>query len=446
MSLDSQSTVVTLHGEVATGAALSARCQLVVIEGPDMGRAVQLDEEERIVGSGADCDLVLQDQRVSRRHLAVRRQEHGFLVRDLESSNGTLYEGSSITEAMVPVGATLKLGRTFLRIQPQPDAVEVIPSQACRFGDLVGQSLAMRELFAVLELAAASDFTVLLEGETGTGKELAARAIHEASDRRKGPFVAIDCGSLPESLLESELFGHVRGAFTGATGERKGVFLRANRGTLFLDELDSVSLAVQARLLRVLEERRVRAVGADAERSLDTRVIAASRANLAALVAGGDFRPDLFYRLSVLRVPLPPLRNRREDLAMIAGEMLRLRGFSDHRVQGPNLDRLNAHQWPGNVRELRNVIDRAIAFSPRARTFEELRLGTPGREARPWTSRFPSVAISPSPRPRGWWSRPSSCGTCGICLPVPRGTSRPRPGPRGSIASTSRRSCGATGC
>jgi DNA-binding NtrC family response regulator len=365
------STVATVHSE-ALPHDRPARCQLVVVEGPDMGRACAIGAGA-VVGTGA-AELVLTDDRVSSRHLEVQPDGARFLVRDLGSTNGTFYEGSQLNEARLPPGATLKIGRTFVRIQPQPEALEVAPSQSRRFGELVAESLAMREVFAVMELASPSEATVLLEGETGTGKELAARAIHDASPRRRGPFVAIDCGALPESLLESELFGHVRGAFTGASTGRAGAFLRATGGTIFLDELGAISPAVQARLLRVVEERRVRPVGSDAERELDVRVIAASRLDLRAQVAEGAFRPDLYYRLSVVRVVLPPLRARREDLAPIVAELLRRRGLDAGPIAGPNLDKLMAHGWPGNVRELRNVVDRALALSPQARTFGQLRV------------------------------------------------------------------------
>jgi transcriptional regulator with GAF, ATPase, and Fis domain len=185
----------------------------------------------------------------------------------------------------------------------------------------------------------------------------------------------VDCGALPENLLESELFGHVRGAFTGALSERKGAFQRADGGTLFLDELGAVSPTVQSRLLRVLEARTVKPVGADQERGVDVRVLAATNKDLATRVASGDFRADLFYRLSVLCLELPPLRQRREDIPVIVSELLRRRGFDVSRLSGPNLERLQVHAWPGNVRELRNVIDRALALTPGARDFESLRLG-----------------------------------------------------------------------
>ena len=361
----------TSSDELLGGSA--TRCQLVVLEGPEMGRAVLLDEE-RSVGTGANVDLRLSDDTVSEVHLLVKPVGVGFLVRDPGSTNGTFFEGSRVTELEVKPGATLKVGKSFLRVQPQQRVLEVAPSQARRFGELVAESLAMREVFAVLELAAASEVTVLVQGETGTGKELVARAIHEASARRGKPFVAIDCGALPEGLLESELFGHVRGAFTGASASRAGAFARASGGTLFLDELGAVSPGGQARLLRVIEERKVKPVGSDDEKKIDVRLVAASRVDLSTRVAEGGFRPDLYFRLSVLTVGLPPLRQRREDIPAIVGELLRLRGFEATELTGPNLDLLRTHSWPGNVRELRNVIERGIALSPKARVFAELRL------------------------------------------------------------------------
>ncbi len=371
------SPVATIHSE-GRPAGKRGAAQLVVIEGPDAGRAARL-ERACVLGTDPASDLVLSDDRVSRRHLEVRPSEGRFALRDLGSRNGTFYEGSRVTEAIVGVGATLKLGRTFVRIAPLPEPVELPPSQSRRFGELVGESLALREVFAVLELAARSDVTVLLEGETGTGKELAARGLHDHGARRRGPFVAIDCAALPETLVESELFGHVRGAFTGARSARDGAFVRADGGTLFLDELDSIGPAVQARLLRAVEERAVRPVGSDAERRVDVRLVAASRSDLSALVAAGTFRADLFYRLSVVRVRIPPLRERREDVAPIAKELLVRRGMREPGpIGGANLDRLFAHDWPGNARELRNAIDRALALSPGAASFAELRVQISG--------------------------------------------------------------------
>jgi DNA-binding NtrC family response regulator len=362
----------TVYSDILDGGTGRLHCQLVVVDGPDRGRACRLGAAEVTVGTAAGCDLVLSDDRVSARHVAVRAVESRFAVRDLGSTNGTWYEGSRLTEVTLPAGSTLLAGKTALRVEPEAMPLDLPPSQARRFGELVGESLAMREVFAVLERVAASDATLLVEGETGTGKELVARAIHDASPRRRGPFVAVDCGALPEGLLESELFGHVRGAFTGAAAERAGMIVRADGGTLFLDELGRISPTVQARLLRVLEERLVRPLGGDHERAVDVRLVAASRDDLDAEVAAGRFRPDLLYRLAVVRVALPPLRTRREDISLLARELLRRRGLPDEAPSGPGLDRLIAHGWPGNVRELRNVLDRALALAPGARRFTDL--------------------------------------------------------------------------
>jgi len=362
----------TVYSDILDGGVGRLHCQVVVVDGPDRGRACRIAAAEIVIGTAAGCDLVLSDDRVSGRHLALRAVESRFAVRDLESTNGSWFEGSRITEVTVPAGSTLLAGKTALRIEPEAQPLDIPPSQARRFGELVGDSLAMREVFAVLERVAGSDATILVEGPTGTGKELVARAVHDASTRRRGPFVAVDCGALPENLLESELFGHVRGAFTGAATARNGMIVRADGGTLFLDELGRVSPTLQARLLRVLEERHVRPLGGDSERAVDVRVIAASRDDLDAEVAAGRFRPDLLYRLAVVRIALPPLRTRREDLPLLVRELLRRRGLADEAPAGPNLDRLIAHAWPGNVRELRNVLDRAIALAPGARRFTDL--------------------------------------------------------------------------
>ena len=361
----------TVYSEALDGAG-RFRCQLVVIDGADRGRACRLGDRDVTVGTDAGVDLRLSDDRVSGQHVAVRADRGRFAVRDLASTNGTWYEGSRVSEVQVGPGATVRVGRTTLRIEPEAEPLDVPPSQSRRFGELVGESLAMREVFAVLERVAGADVTVLVEGETGTGKELVARALHDASARRPRPFVAVDCGALPEALLDSELFGHVKGAFTGAAAPRAGLFVRADGGTLFLDELGRIPPSVQARLLRVLEERVVRPLGADRERPVDVRVVAASRDDLDAEVAAGRFRADLLYRLGVVRVRLPPLRARREDLPLLVAELLRRRGLDAARPSGPGMDRLHAHGWPGNVRELRNVIDRAVALAPGARSFADL--------------------------------------------------------------------------
>jgi DNA-binding NtrC family response regulator len=362
----------TVYSDILDGGTGRLRCQLVVVDGPDRGRACRLGESAAVVGTDAGANLVLSDDRVSARHVSVRVDGARFVVTDLNSTNGTWFEGSRITELAVPAGSTLLAGRSALRVEPEAQPLDLPPSQARRFGELVGESLAMREVFAVLERVAASDATILVEGETGTGKELVARAVHDASPRRRGPFIAVDCGALPEGLLESELFGHVRGAFTGAANARQGMLVRADGGTLFLDELGRISPTVQARLLRVLEERVVRPLGGDTERAIDVRIVAASRDDLDAEVAAGRFRADLMYRLAVVRIGLPPLRLRREDIPVLVRELVRRRGLADELPTGAGLERLVAHGWPGNVRELRNVIDRALALAPAAQRFADL--------------------------------------------------------------------------
>ena len=232
----------------------------------------------------------------------------------------------------------------------------------------------MNAVRAVIEQTAPSDATILIEGESGTGKELAARAVHEGSPRGDGPFVIVDCSAIPEALIDSHLFGHVRGAFTGAERDRRGAFVEASGGTLFLDEIGELPLAAQTRLLRALEARTVHPVGADRPVEVDTRVVAATHRDLAAMVADRTFRADLFYRLAVVRVTLPPLRDRREDLPALIAAFHAERGLAPGPIDGENLSRLTRHTWPGNVRELRNVLERAWALSPRGACFRDLRL------------------------------------------------------------------------
>jgi DNA-binding NtrC family response regulator len=237
---------------------------------------------------------------------------------------------------------------------------------------MVGDSVAMRRVFAVLERASSSSAPVLLLGESGTGKELAARAVHERSPRKNGPFVVFDCGAASETLIESELFGHKRGAFTGADADRPGAFARAHGGTLFLDEIGDLPIALQPKLLRLAEQGEVTPLGARASERYDVRLVAATHRDLWAEVARGAFRGDLYYRLAVVEVRLPPLRERAEDVPALARTFLESHGV---RVESPNLPafhRLAAYGWPGNVRELRNVLMRAVALAPANPRFEDL--------------------------------------------------------------------------
>jgi DNA-binding NtrC family response regulator len=267
----------------------------------------------------------------------------------------------------------VQFGATPIRIAAA-EAISLPPSERDHFGAMAGKSVAMRELFAVLEMAAPTDATVLIEGESGTGKELAARAIHEASSRAKQAFVVVDCSAITENLLDSHLFGHVRGAFTGADKDRRGAFVEATGGTLFLDELGELPLPAQAKLLRVLEAQTVQPVGADRPVQVDTRVVAATHRDLSRMVAAKEFRFDLFYRLAVVHVALPPLRDRLEDLPHLIATLYEARGAQTGPIDGENLERMRRHGWPGNVRELRNVLERAWALSGPNAKFRELRL------------------------------------------------------------------------
>ena len=336
-------------------------------------KPIALGARPLVVGAHASCDLVLGDPQVSRRHAELAIVPEGIRIKDLGSTNGTWWQGTKVGEVVVPSGATVKFGETPVRISAA-EAPMLPPSDRDHFGAMAGKSVAMRELFAVLEMAAPSDATVLIEGESGTGKELAARAIHDASGRAKGPFVVVDCSAIAENLVDSHLFGHVRGAFTGADRERKGAFVEASGGTLVLDELGELPLAAQSKLLRVLEAHTVQPVGADRPIQVDTRVIAATHRDLSRMVAAKEFRFDLFYRLAVVHVALPPLRERLEDLPHLIATFFVGRSTDPGPIDGDNLERMRRHAWPGNVRELRNVLERAWALSGPKATFRDLRL------------------------------------------------------------------------
>ena len=335
--------------------------------------SVALGARPVTVGAHATCELVLSDPQVSRKHAELAITPEGIRVKDLGSTNGTWFQGNRVVELVVPAGATIQFGATPVRIAAG-DAPSLPPSDRDQFGAMAGRSVAMRELFAVLEMAAPSDATVLIEGESGTGKELAARAVHDASARAAGPFIVVDCSAISEPLIDSHLFGHVKGAFTGAERDRKGAFVEASGGTLFLDELGELPLAAQAKLLRVLEAQTVQPVGADRPVAVDTRVVAATHRDLSRMVAAKEFRFDLFYRLAVVHVALPPLRDRLEDLPHLIATFYARRAGKPGPIDGDNLDRLRHHAWPGNVRELRNALERAWALSGPGATFRELKL------------------------------------------------------------------------
>jgi DNA-binding NtrC family response regulator len=325
-----------------------------------------------VVGADRSCDVVLTDRSVSRKHVSVVPKETGFEITDMGSTNGTFVDDLAIEKVVVPEGTTIRAGDTLLQLLPAEAAVELAPSAATHFGDMIGGSLAMRKLYAVLGRASQSNVPVLCSGESGTGKELAARALHEQGPRAKGPFVVFDCGAASDTLMESELFGHKRGAFTGADSDRAGAFAQAHGGTLFLDEIGDLPLALQPKLLRMLERQEVTPLGSGRSERFDVRFVAATHRDLWSDVREGTFRGDLFYRLSVIEAHMPSLRHRKDDIADLVRMFLRAAGRSDEGVEGPALIRLQAYPWPGNVRELRNVIGRAAALGAPKAPFAEL--------------------------------------------------------------------------
>jgi transcriptional regulator with GAF, ATPase, and Fis domain len=312
------------------------------------------------IGKAADNDLVLSDDTVSRHHCEIVRAPDGLHVRDLESTNGTKIDGTRIREAMVQPGSVLKVGEVEIQFRPSVQKVEVLPSEKTSFGPAIGQSLAMRTIFGVLERIAPTDATVLLEGETGTGKDVLARAIWSVSTRSGKPFLVVDCGAVTYSLIESELFGHERGSFTGAVATRQGAFELADGGTVFLDEIGELPLDVQPKLLRVLETREFRRVGGNKTLATNVRVIAATKRDLQREVGTGKFREDLYFRLAVVPVTVPPLRARRDDIPTLVHHMMKAAGGEALSVPPDTMQSLAAHEWPGNVRELRNVLERSI--------------------------------------------------------------------------------------
>jgi transcriptional regulator with GAF, ATPase, and Fis domain len=341
------------------------RVRLLVLEGPDQGQTVDSDDEMLLrVGTRENNQLVLSDKSVSGYHLEILRTSLGWRLRDVGSTNGTFVGGMRVFDLLLRSTAVITIGRTKLRfdaIDDQPVRATLYP--AGRFGDMVGTSVGMRRLFARIEQVARSTATVLITGETGTGKEAVAEAVVQSSDRVRAPFVVIDCSSLPPNLIESELFGHVKGAYTGAHTDYRGAFERADGGTVFLDEIGELPLDLQPKLLRVLERREVRRLGSEHVRSTDVRVIAATNRDLGVEVNERRFRQDLYFRLSVVNLHIPPLHERREDIPMLIEHFYNQ--LTDGR-RGPSLADVIArvcetdYHWPGNVRELRNTIERAL--------------------------------------------------------------------------------------
>jgi len=310
------------------------------------------------LGSAPGAQVRVADREVSRLHAELEPTDRGTWVRDLGSRNGTFVDDLQVGAAMLPDGARIRVGGTdiMLRYPAEASLVELWPDDS--FRGLIGASTPMRELFAQMSRVAQSDAPVLILGETGTGKELVARAIHDASSRAAGPFVIVDCAALASSLIEGELFGHARGAFTGAIGARAGSFEAAHGGTIFLDEIGELPLALQPKLLRVLESRTVKRLGESEHRPIDVRLVAATHRDLRRMVNAAAFREDLYFRVAVLPLMLPPLRARKPDIALLFKHFL-----NGRRPVEPVSERELADMpWLGNVRELRNFVERACAM------------------------------------------------------------------------------------
>jgi DNA-binding NtrC family response regulator len=349
-----------LHQPAARPVVRHLRVQ--VIDGPDRDRVFEHSGPTLAVGTSPDNELVLTDQTVSRYHLELRCEE-GVLVKDLGSRNGTFVGDVRISEAVVPVGARLRIGRTVLVLADAGMEAGSPPPTAPQIPGLVAASVAMNEIARAVERLAQSNVSVLITGETGTGKELVARAIHDASPRAKGPFVVVDAGALPATLIASQLFGHERGAFTGAERRQEGAFELAQGGSIFLDEIGELPLAVQPALLGVLERRSFRRLGGRDDIQVDVRVISATHRDLRSEANQGTFRADLYFRLAVARIEIPPLRERPEDIEPLVEHFAReMTGAPGSPFSEATMAALRAHRWSGNVRELRNVVENALAM------------------------------------------------------------------------------------
>ena len=344
------------------------KARLRVVSGPDAGREIEIGKSKAYVGRSKVNDLVMADKSISGTHFEIAVEEGGYLLRDLGSTNGVTADGLRLKEAYLKPGCSFSAGNSKFTFEPSDDVVEIALSDQDRFGDILGRSVVMREIFATLEKVAPSDLTVLVQGETGTGKERVASSVHMTSRRKRRPFVVLDCSSIPRDLMESTVFGHEKGSFTGAINQHKGAFEQANGGTIFMDEIGELDINLQPKLLRVLENRELKRVGGDKTIRVDVRVIAATNRDLRKMVADGQFREDLYFRLSVIQIVLPPLRDRQDDIDLLSSFFL-----DEFRSRHPDGKRfklaedaqqlMHSHAWPGNVRELKNVMERAVSLA-----------------------------------------------------------------------------------
>jgi DNA-binding NtrC family response regulator len=349
---------------VFSSRAIEFRGGRLVYDGPDGVKEITIGPEPVVIGRDPACALVIGETGISSMHAELVATPRGVRLRDLGSKNGTWVGDLRVGDAYLTGSTSFWLARTELRFEATKTEKVDLP-EIDHFGPLFGTSEAMRDLFRRLQKGAPTDLTVLVQGETGTGKELVAQAVHHASKVKDGPFVVVDCGSIAPTLAEATLFGHEKGAFTGASTARVSPFVEANHGTIFLDELGELPLDVQPKLLRALAEKRVKRVGSNTYEPFDARVVAATRRDLEAAVNGGTFRSDLYFRLAQVRAFVPPLRQRLEDVPGLIRVMLEQLGAKNawRRVTRPTLDRLLRYDWPGNVRELRNAVAVSLALT-----------------------------------------------------------------------------------
>jgi len=360
--------------EIFTTSVTIRRSRLIRTDADGTVAEYIFDTPSVTLGAMEDNDLVVDDDQVSRYHARIFMEGDDFHIEDLKSATGTWIKGVRVRDAWLKSGTPIRLGNTQFRFSVVSEKVDIQPSSSESLRGIVGRSESMRRMMAVIEKIAPTGATVVLEGETGTGKEVVARTIHQCSQRANQTFIVFDCGAVQQNLIESELFGHEKGSFTGALASRQGLFEMAQGGTIFLDEIGELALDLQPKLLRALEQREVRRVGGNRPIKVDVRVIAATNRDLVAEVKAGRFREDLFYRLGVVRLMLPPLRQRKQDIQLLVHHMLKTAPFNRVGAASENTQRvkgiasetnnvLMAYDWPGNVRELGNVIERACSFA-----------------------------------------------------------------------------------
>ena len=379
---DEHSTIAQSLGEVANEASVAFAVS--VASGKSQGARVPVDGAEVsrvLVGVSPTCHLAIEDRLVSRRHLAFELVGSRLRVTDLDSTNGTSVNGVAIERALLGDGDVVRIGETTLRVEKIGTPASVPASMAMSFGRLVGASLQMRRMYPLFERLAKVSVPVIIEGETGTGKEVLAESLHEASPRASGPFIVFDCTTVAPNLMESALFGHERGAFTGAVSSVRGAFERAHGGTLLIDEIGELDVSLQAKLLRAIERAEVQRIGSERMTKVDVRVLAATRRDLDHEIQEGRFRDDLFFRLAVARVELPPLRAREGDIGVLARQFWKQLEGDAASIPNDAFARFENYPWPGNVRELFNAVMRLLALGEWAESAAPASQGQPDAQA-----------------------------------------------------------------